>query len=245
MALVLFKFASENRGRLWNRASTAARRIPFAAFLLVVGAAMPARFATAQEFFNLDFDEAHVVPNDPTFGLLDWELAVPGWDHSTGHDTHIVYFGAPHLGGTQFFLLNSYDLSRVGTPAPGGYSLSFMSGHETSDPTSPLVNTFIAQSGLVPTDAQSLSFNGRGNFSVLANGAPLDLIPRSGASFVVDVSSLAGSVIQLKIQNEDLELPSLVTVDGFAFSTSPVPEPAALALYVAGGLVLLFRLRRS
>jgi hypothetical protein len=245
MAPVFFKFPSENRGQLPNRASTAARRIPFAALLLVVVAAMPARFATAQEFSNLDFDQAHVVPNHPTFGLLDWEMAVPGWDHSTGHDSHVVYFGAPHLGRTQFFLLNSYDLTPLGTPAPGGYSLSFISGHETSDPTSPLVTAFIAQSGLVPANAQSLHFNGLGNFSVLANGASLDLIPRSGACFVVDVSSLAGSVIQLKIQNEDLELPSLVTVDGFLFSTSPVPEPTALALWVAGGLVLLFRLRRS
>ena len=35
---------------------------------------------------NLDFERAVVVPHDSTYGALDWNLAAPGWGHSTGAD---------------------------------------------------------------------------------------------------------------------------------------------------------------
>src|SRR3954452_7314851 len=70
---------------------------------------------SAQSFVNLNFEAAQVVSHDPVFGFLDWNLAAPGWSHSSGSDTTIVYYGQEHLGGTQYYML--YDsLSPVYAP---------------------------------------------------------------------------------------------------------------------------------
>ena len=69
-------------------------------------------------FTNLDFEDATVVSNDPVFGFLDWNLAAPGWEHSSGSATEIIYYGNIHLGTDQVFFLRDQTSTLFGPPLP-------------------------------------------------------------------------------------------------------------------------------
>src|SRR5688500_12710758 len=105
-------------------------------FIFVFFAAMisPIISAVAQEFRNLDFEEAQVVLRDKTFGFLDWSLAAPGWGHSQGSDTSIVYYRFEHLGTSQVYLLvdSNSPAFAPGRQLAGKYSMSFASGTSSS-----------------------------------------------------------------------------------------------------------------
>lgn len=76
---------------------------------------------------NLTFELANIQINNPTYGFLDWSLAVPYWGHSGGADTSIVYYGLPHAGATPYFFLVS-PTSPSHTPnsqLAGQFSLAF------------------------------------------------------------------------------------------------------------------------
>jgi hypothetical protein len=93
--------------------------------------------AYSQTFRNLDFESALVVVNNPTYGALDWSLAVPGWSHSSGNDTSSVYYRSPHAGLSQYYLLVDSQSSPNALLA-GRYSLAFASGRSSgSDLSSP------------------------------------------------------------------------------------------------------------
>jgi hypothetical protein len=184
----------------------------------------------AQTFINLGFEQAIIQPRDPTFGFLEWSLAAPGWSHSTGLDTETVYYGATHLGSSQYFLLVD-RFSRLHSPLELSHSLAFASGFESGDPAGPWVNAYISQTGLIPVFAQSLRFQATGNFGVGVNNSALTLYPLGGNSYAVDISAYAGTVAELKVLNTSGPLdftPALV--DAFAFSSTPVPEPKGLGV---------------
>lgn len=188
--------------------------------------------ARAQGFSNLDFEAAVVVPADPDFGLLDWALAAPGWGHSAGAD--IVYYGATHVGLMPWFLLVGSDRPPL-TPLAGSYSMRFASGHASNDPAAPWIHSYLAQSGLVPTDALSLTLLATGPLGVSINGVTAPLHALGGMAYAVDLSAYAGAQIELRLINNSAQLFDAVTVDNIAFSTSAVPEPAAWLLLMLGG----------
>ena len=184
----------------------------------------------AQTFINLGFEQAVIQPRDPTFGFLEWGLAVPGWSHSTGLDTETVYYGATHLGGSQYFLLVD-RFSRLHSPLELSHSLAFASGFDTGDPAGRWVNAYISQTGLIPEFAQSLHFEATGNFGVGVNNNVMAIYSLGGNTYAVDVSAYAGTVAELTVLNTSGPLdftPALV--DAFTFSSTPVPEPKALGV---------------
>lgn len=217
-----------------------------AAVFFSVAAASP---AWGQAFTNLGFEDAVVVPANPVFGWLDWGLAVPGWGHSPGSDTGIVYHGHTHVGVTQWFRL--VDASSVGglpgSPLQGQYSMQFASGHVSGDPASAWVPAYLSQTGLIPAEAMSLTFLASRAIEVTAGGASLAPLPLGGGSYAVDVSAYAGTVVELRFINTTLQLHDPVTLDGLAFSTTPVPEPATWLLFGLGALLVpgLRRARRG
>ncbi len=198
----------------------------------------------AQSFVNLGFEQAVVQPNDPTFGNLDWNLAIPGWSHSTGRDTATVYYGSPHAGGSQYFLLVD-SASGLHTPLQGRYSVAFAGGFDTTPDA--WVSAYLSQSGLVPDTALSLRFLAIGDIAVTMNGSDLPIYALGGNAYAADISAYAGTVAELKIIND--ALPSSMApllVDAFVFSSTPVPEPQTIALFGLGaaGAYLLRRKRR-
>lgn len=201
--------------------------------------------STGQTFQNLGFEQAIIQPNEPTYGWLDWNLAVPGWSHSPGSDTAVVYYPNPHAGGTQYFLL--VDRFSPGfQPLQLRYSLAFQSGFLGPDVTSGWTSAYISQTGLIPDTAQSLRFLVTGNFSVKVNGNTLAPYSLGNNSYAVDVSPYAGTISELKIFNTSPLLDFTPTlVDGFTFSATPVPEPTILWLFGLGTLVVALTRSRT
>jgi hypothetical protein len=204
--------------------------------------------ASAQGFFNLDFEKGKVVSKDPTFGFLDWNVAVPGWSHSDGSDTQIVYRGSPHIGISQYYLLVDSALGPFSLqPIEGRFSLFLHSGRASSlDLSSPWVNAFIAQTGLIPANAQSLRLKAAGSIDVYIGGQRVDLQPLGGNGWGANIPDLAGQLKELRVVNAGSadSFSGGLLIDSIRFSTVPVPEPSIAAGILLGlGVLTCFRRR--
>ncbi|RZI85207.1 MAG: PEP-CTERM sorting domain-containing protein [Rubrivivax sp.] len=207
--------------------------------------------AQAQSFTNLDFESANFDRNGGMF--VDWSLAAPGWQHSAGNDTSIVYWRQTHIGGSQIYLLESASESFGSKPwIEGEYGMYFRSGVERgSDWNSPWINAYLAQTGLVAAGTQSIRLIARGpsGFEVSLDGTPIALTAVGQDEFVGDVSAFAGRVAELRITDTVSRANNQfdgVHVDNIRFSTSPVPEAGTLSLMLLGmgGLLGARRWRR-
>ena len=210
-----------------------------ATVLLAMAVMSPVR--SQQVFTNLDFEQAQVVLNDPDFGALDWNLAVPGWSHSSGSDTEFVYYGLTHVGGTQYFLLVD-SVSSPDSLLDGRYSLAFQSGFEQSNVPSPFVHAFISQEGEIPSGARYLRLLATGPFGVFIDGVSVPMEPLGGTAYMGDISAFSGTTAELKIVNTTSTFNDAVVVDDIALL--PVPEPGTNALMLAGFAWLAIAMRR-
>jgi hypothetical protein len=197
-------------------------------------------------FTNLNFEDATLVLNDPTFGFLDWGLAAPGWDHSSGSATEIIYYENTHIGPDQVFLLRDRVSPEFGQRALSGeFSLSFIGGVDVNDQAFPFIDAFIAQTGDVPADARSLQLLARGSFDVFLGGTQITMMDLGGGLYGGNIPGLAGTRSELKIVNTAGEDGSEFTiVDDIVFSPMSVPEPTVLIILLLGGLVSTVLRRR-
>jgi hypothetical protein len=109
------------------------------------------------------------------------------------------------------------------------------------------------QSGEIPADAQSLSFDLWGNqVSVRIDGNPLPLVFEGRGGFYgrdyADISAFSGKTARLEIEaTGTAPLPIVIGIsvlDNFQFSHDPVPvipEPSPLVIIVAFGSFLVLR----
>ncbi|MGI9242505.1 MAG: PEP-CTERM sorting domain-containing protein [Verrucomicrobiales bacterium] len=198
-------------------------------------------------FTNLNFEDATLEINDPTFGFLDWDLAAPGWEHSSGSSTGIIYYENIHLGADQAFLLRDrtspMDRQRA---LSGNYSLSFVGGFDANDPADPYIDAFIAQTGDVPGDARSVQMLARGPFDVFLAGTQIPMMDLGGGLYGGNIAGFAGGNSELRIVNTTGEDGNEFTiVDDIVFSPMSVPEPNAPILLLLGGLVATCVRRRA
>jgi hypothetical protein len=201
--------------------------------------------AQGQAFTNLVFEAAVVSPSNPISGFLDWNLAAPGWSHSAGSDTGIVYYGAAHVGVTQWFLLVDSRI-QPGGPLSGNYSMQFASGFESSGLSAPWINAYLSQVGVIPTEARSLTLLANGPLAVSINGVAAPLISLGGSSFAVDIAPYSGAAAEIRFINASRQFFDPVSLDAIEFSASPVPEPATWLLLCMGafGALMLHQARR-
>lgn len=202
--------------------------------------------ASGQEFVNLDFEDAVVVVNDPTYGWLDWSLAAPGWNHSSGSATTIIYYRQEHIGIDQIYLLEDSQspIWAPGTQLEGSYSLSFASGYDIgSSLPYPWVRAFISQAGGIPTSAHSVQMLATGPFQVFLGNKEISMFSLGGNRYGGDISSFAGTFAELKIVNAAPigQVHDYTVVDDILFSPTRVPEPSPIALLIAGVASLLLR----
>lgn len=211
--------------------------------VLLVALCLPG-YGRGQGFLNLDFERARVVSNDPDFGYLDWALAAPGWDHDQGGDAGIVYYGQEHLGLTGYHLLMDSTSPRYapGTQLAGAYSMAFSSGHATFDGQGWTV-AYLAQTGVVPADAQSIRLLATGSFAVFLDGAPIAMHSQGGNAYAGSIAGYAGAMAELRIANTSLQIHDPVVVDNIRFSPEAVPETSN-RIGIPAGLALLLALRR-
>ena len=198
-------------------------------------------------FTNLDFEDATLVINDPTFGFLDWELAAPGWTHSGGSSTEIIYYENTHLGGDQVFLLRDRVSPEFRQRAlSGDCSLSFIGGYDLNDPAVPFIDAFIAQTGDVPSDARSVQMLARGPFDVFLAGSQITMMDLGDGLYGGNIPGFAGTRSELRIVNTAGEDGNeFRIVDDIVFSPMSVPEPTAAILLLLGGLVSTCLRRRA
>lgn len=191
--------------------------------------------ANGQETFqNLDFESAQLVFTDSPFNnLVATTNALPGWTAYLGSSpiSEVAYNSDGGIG------IAPIKLVGMGHGEINGDFSIWLSWR----PSGGLGGGSIAQSGLVPADAQSLIFKA----SMLQDGAlvvslddqTLSYTPLAvGPNYTVygaDISALAD-------QNETLGFSAAldlgaVILDDIEFSSQPIPEPSAVALLLVGG----------
>jgi hypothetical protein len=196
--------------------------------------------ASAQSFYNLDFEQATLVPvPDDPYGRVYFDGALPGWTGGLDVQTAANY-NAEFLdsAGVSIFDAN-YTNEPVAAMKHGRYCVCLYSGRTLSGPDT-FVETWIAQTGWIPAGVSNILFNfspsqswGDAHVSVTFTGIsiPLSVLSGGGTGPSVlrgDVSQFAGQVGELRFTAPIDYLSghtwrSIFLLDNIRFSsTSPV-----------------------
>lgn len=211
--------------------------------------------ASAQDFVNLDFDEAQLPV--PTPAILPWSEGAPGWGHSDGDSTGYVYFNFSHLGYSQYYVLESTPFGS--SSGPNAFGMRSGTFHE-QEPRGDFVQAFLSQTGTLGRGVTSVSLlTSSAFFELTLNGQAIDMRPEGldpasptypedvltyVGEWTGDVSAFAGQVVDLRIT--DLLPPddfSALVVDEIQFL--PVSEASPAGLFGLGLLTLLLAARRG
>lgn len=193
-------------------------------------------------FRNLDFESAQVSGYAP--GFIPITNALPGW---TGY---IVYNEALEFEYDQV-IYNSVSLGAAAITLQGpGSSLPILRGSYTVFLQPQFGRGFpvpaIAQSGTIPASAQSLRFYALGGavypptFLTFAG----QQIPVSVLNTTPNYSIYGGDVTAFANQSGELRFTGGGYLDNIFFSSQPIPEPSALALFGLGALICCYRANR-
>ncbi len=214
-------------------------------------------------FQNLSFNFGTLVPiSGDEYRRVEFSSALPGW---TGYVGGVQQSAALYNSMFQ----DSSGIGIVGTNfvfpghLDGQFTLFLQAGvrlHAANTITD-VVDSAIAQTGLIPGSAQSLQFkavqgggpivSGPGDLVVTLGGQTLSLIPvGSGANYTLygaDVWNWAGQTAELRFTAIAVS-PHLANnnwfVDSIAFSTTAIPEPRVLTLAALGFLLSRLRIAR-
>ena len=171
--------------------------------------------------------------------------ALFGWTGFHGTDSvNTVWYNDLSLGSVNISILdrNGFGVSSI---IEGSYTVVLQPGGHGIEQR---VGASIAQTGMVPGDAQSLRLKADARaFSVTFAGQELSMLPlENGANYTLygaDIARFAGQSGELTITA--LPTSSFINYfDSIAFSPSQVPEPSALGLFSVGLLLLGRRLLR-
>ena len=223
---------------------------PMPIICLIVVSFQLAENVYAQGFVNLDFETTKITLTN--FGR--YVATVPGWSWTplgnfVNGDTNTVAYND--------IALDAPAVTLQGTNSPyapaihGRYSILLQGGDQFV-----LSNTngsAIWQTGQIPVTAESLMYwGGRGSFNgqsqgalqVSFNGQSLTPVAISTTAnytvWGIDISAYAGQTGELRFTKPWLPTNDSdgVLLDNIQFSSSPIPEPSALAL--CGVSLLLF-----
>ena len=197
-----------------------------------------------QGFVNMDFETASVTATPPGQGggVVDPALAFPGW--SVGGSGTFVFYNGLSVGAPAVSLIGPDFPNGTGfTPLQGSYSVLF-AYFNIAGPAPTL-----SQTGMIPADANSISFLVGANWTdaaVSIDGIPIPLVSVTGGRVAGDVSAFAGSVALLTFSTAtgSPNAPDLLYFDDVQFSPSSVPEPSVLSIFISGTFVICYRVTR-
>jgi hypothetical protein len=199
----------------------------------------------SQSFVNLDFESANVpdVPTNQGGGNVSVTLGMPGWTAYLGAGQSSQIFHNDVSGGGALVAIEGPQWPSAEI-LQGNYT-AFIIGSQFSTPTS----AAIAQTGQIPMNSESLLFytsqSSFASFQVTFGGQqiPVEQIGVGPNYYIMggDISAYAGQTAELRFT----ALPDTGGfLDNIQFSMSPVPEPATLAVFATGAVLLALRRRR-
>jgi hypothetical protein len=212
---------------------------------IVIACAGPC--VNAQGFLNLDFESANIPGSIPPGGwLIPFNDALPFWtgyfaSSSGGYPSSEAAYDGISLGSQEFSIVDS----SVGVPfypLQGKYSAFLFGGGDIT-----YYSATISQTGLVPSVAKTLFFDGRvigAPFTVTLGGQTLDVGPievhTNYVLYGATISSFAGKTETLSFTEPAPGTGglNLFELDDVIFSTEVIPEPGAPGFLVMGGLLL-------
>lgn len=173
--------------------------------------------------------------------------AIPDWTgyFGTNQETSVLYNGLD-IGSVAIALLDTN--SPVAGLIPGNnYTVVLQAGESDSG----FVSASIAQTGLIPSTAESILFEASIRYAagwqvtVAGQNVPVTEISTINSDFGVyagNISAFAGQDAQLEFTALSGSGPTVnLYLDAISFSTSPIPEPSGLALAALGGLCFAWR----
>lgn len=203
--------------------------------------------AFAQDFINLDFEDAVIVP-DPSSpfypSAINASDALPGWTAPSSVGPNDVLYNTVTLGSPTVAILGTGGFP----PALDGNFSIYLYGRAGYS-----TGASISQTGLVPVNTSSILFIAQSTIPS-SGGGPL-LVSLGGQSISYSAIStgpnyttyagnippgLAGKSEQLTISASS-GVNNFWEVDDIEFSTAPVPEPNSFGLFALGGLFVAWR----
>jgi hypothetical protein len=210
-----------------------------------------------QSFQNMGFESATLVPvsaSEPY--IIQWNPAMPGWSGWVGEVqvTSLRYNAECLTVCTSLGIIDQPGYS-WGAPLVGRYSAIISAGPYLGGP----YQASIAQTGLIPSNAQSVRFLGLfGGSSQIIPSADQLIVSVGGQSlpvysfagsdyrtFAADVSAFAGQTAELRLTvatepaiGGQQGRGSHLMLDFVFFSAVPVPEPTVGILLLVGVCIL-------
>ena len=227
----------------YKRTIATSGRFALAFCFVFVGLSSSLRAQGVLAFQNLNFEKA-VISYDPSGAIPGYSVyanaALPGWaPYVAGIAQTDVIYNDISIGGAQISLFGPGSNWPI---LSGKYSVELYGGLAGSPAA-------IAQSGLVPGTANSITFAAftyspsLGRLDVSLGGQALALIPlASGVHYTLygaDISKFAGTSVPLVFSAPGVPGYSNPWIlDDISFSTTPVPELGTGCLLLAGGVML-------
>lgn len=226
----------------------ALKKLGFVACLFALAVDLPGQGT----FQNLDFEQAMVADLLPTqIESVSITNGLPGWAGYLGADQqNMIHHNGQALALAEISILGpTYPL---GVPAiQGRYSVWLKAGDYIT--TLNHVRATIAQTGLVPANAQSIRLKTgpyEADFSIELGGKaiPMSLLSVTSTYYLYggSIAPFAGQSAELRISALPIRHPvfSQLTLDDLMFSPEAIPEPSGLGLLSAGFLLLCWRVWR-
>jgi hypothetical protein len=229
--------------------------------LLIWALILTLRTVSGQNFTNLNFESAVIVPDTalyPEFGthVVYASNALPGWTISGDLGQNALFYNTFSLGAPSVSLFGvNTNVGILGSPPPldGHFSVDLYGGVPGDSENGP----YIAQTGLVPASAKSIEFiaaaapyGGATVLLVSLGGHNIPFTAISGTPdytrFAGDVSAFAGQVEQLEFYTPfNTGINNYWEIDDIQFSPNAIPEPGVLVLAFSGAAILGIRRLRK
>jgi len=211
-------------------------------------------------FQNLDFESATLISAGfPGSEVMQFGPAFPGWTGLIGtNPTSVAYYNVGALDASRISIIDSGWSTAVGSvgisgPIDGQFSALLFAGVAGIAGTPQ--DTFLSQTGLIPTTAKSLMFKASGQWitlDVTLGGQSLSYVALQTTPnytlYAANIEQWAGQTAELEFTlftQRPHNYALYAFLDSIEFSPVAIPEPGFLTLSALGILLLTWRFPRS